>query len=169
MRSAGGPGRVDLRDDASVRVSAKAEYAVRACVELATRAGEPPVSVEALAAAQGLPASFLERIVADLRRASIVASTRGAGGGYRLARPAAELTLADVIRAVEGPLVFVRGTRPPDLTYDGAAEPLLQVWVALRASVRAVLESVTLADLAHGELPPAVLALAADPDAWTNP
>jgi Rrf2 family protein len=152
-----------------MRVSAKAEYAVRACVELAARAGEPPVSVDALAAAQGLPASFLERIVADLRRGSVVVSTRGAGGGYRLARPAAEITLADVLRVVEGPLVFVRGTRPPDLAYDGAAEPLLTVWVALRASVRSVLEAVTLEDLARGDLPPAVRSLAADPGAWSNP
>jgi Rrf2 family protein len=152
-----------------VRVSAKAEYAARACVELAARQGEPPVSVEALAGAQGLPVSFLERIVGDLRRAGIVASTRGAGGGYRLTRSADEVTLADVIRAVDGPLVFVRGTRPPDLAYDGAAEPLLTVWVALRASVRSVLESVTLAHLARGDLPPAVRELAAGNDAWSNP
>jgi Rrf2 family protein len=152
-----------------VRVSAKAEYAVRACVELAARAGEPPVSVETLAGAQGLPVAFLERIVGDLRRAGVVASTRGAGGGYRLTRSAGDVTVADVIRAVDGPLVFVRGTRPPDLTYDGAAEPLLTVWVALRASVRSVLESVTLADLASGELPEAVRLLAADQDAWSNP
>lgn len=152
-----------------MRVSAKAEYAVRACLELAARAGEPPVSVETLAVAQGLPVSFLERIVADLRRGGIVVSTRGASGGYRLARPAEGVTLADVIRAVDGPLVFVRGTRPPDLAYDGAAEPLLTVWVALRASVRSVLESVTLAALARDELPPEVRALAEDQDAWTNP
>jgi Rrf2 family protein len=152
-----------------VRVSAKAEYAVRACLELAARAGDPPVSVETLAGAQGLPASFLERIVADLRRAGIVASTRGAGGGYRLTRSAGAITLADVIRAVDGPLVFVRGTRPPDLAYDGAAEPLLTVWVALRASVRSVLGAVTLADLAANTLPPEVLALAADGEAWSNP
>lgn len=152
-----------------MRVSAKAEYAVRACVELAIRGGDPPVSVETLAAAQGLPVSFLERIVADLRRAGIVASTRGAGGGYRLTRPPERITLADVIRAVDGPLVFVRGARPPDLAYDGAAEPLLTVWVALRASVRSVLETVTLAHLAAGSLPHDIAALAADQDAWSNP
>lgn len=152
-----------------MRVSAKAEYAVRACVELAVRQGEPPVSVEALAAAQAIPTAFLERIVGDLRRGGIVASTRGAGGGYRLVRPADAVTLADVIRAVDGPLVFVRGTRPPDLDYGGTVEPLLTVWVALRASVRSVLGVVTLADLAAGTLPTSVSDLAADPGAWLNP
>jgi len=138
----------------SVRISARADYAVRACVELAARGGERAVSVDSLAAAQGISATFLERIAA---------------GGYRLARPADEVTIADVIRAVDGPLVFVRGARPSDLAYDGSAEPLTTLWVALRASVRSVLEAVTLADLAAGVLPPDVRALADAPEAWSNP
>ncbi len=152
-----------------MRISAKADYAVRACVELAARGGVDAVSVEVLAGARGIPAAFLERIVGDLRRAGLVASVRGAGGGYRLARAASEVTVADVVRAVDGPLVFVRGERPTDLAYDGPAEPLITLWVALRASVRSVLESVTIADLAANTLPAAVSALVEDPEAWRNP
>jgi len=152
-----------------VRISARADYAVRACVELAARGGERAVSVDSLAEAQGISATFLERIAADLRRAGLVASVRGAAGGYRLARPADDVTVADVIRAVDGPLVFVRGARPSDLAYDGSAEPLTTLWVALRASVRSVLEAVTLADLAAGTLPPDVRPLADAPEAWGNP
>ena len=152
-----------------MRISAKADYAVRACVELAARNGDRAVSVEVLATAQAISPAFLERIVADLRRDGLVASVRGAGGGYRLARAPAEISVADVVRAVDGPLVFVRNTRPSDLTYDGSAEPLLALWVALRASVRSVLEAVTLADLAAQKLPDSVTRLVSDPDAWRNP
>ena len=148
-----------------VRVSAKADYAVRAAVELAA-AGEGPVKGERIAAAQGIPANFLENILSDLRNAGIVASRRGAEGGYWLARPAEGVSVADIIRAVDGPLANVRGVRSEQVSYEGSAEKLRDVWVAVRASLRNVLENVTLADLARGELPESVRALAADPDAW---
>jgi Rrf2 family protein len=149
-----------------VRVSAKADYALRACVELAAAEGEGHLKGERIAQAQEVPLKFLENILGDLRQAGIVRSQRGAEGGYWLARPASEITLADVIRAVEGPLANVRGLRPDAVTYGGAAEPLQQVWIAVRASLRSVLESVTLADVASGELPDGVRELAADPGAW---
>lgn len=148
-----------------MRVTAKVDYGVRALAELAA-AGEGPVKGERIAQAQGIPLRFLENILADLRHAGIVASQRGAEGGYRLARPAGEITIAQVIRALEGPLANVRGQRPEQVVYEGAAEPLREVWVALRASVRAVLDHVTLADLAAGRLPEQVAALASDPAAW---
>ncbi|MBD8079742.1 RrF2 family transcriptional regulator [Cellulosimicrobium arenosum] len=152
-----------------MRVSAKADYAVRACVELAASPQGEPVRAEDLAAGQGLPVSFLERILADLRRAGLVASVRGRSGGHRLARPAAEITLADVFRAVDGPLVTVRDERPPSLSYEGSAAGLLDVWVALRTSVRDVLDRVTIAQVVQHDLPPQVRALAARADAWENP
>jgi Rrf2 family protein len=148
-----------------VRVSAKSDYAIRAAVELAA-AGEGPVKGERLAQAQEIPANFLENILSDLRNAGIVSSRRGAEGGYWLARPAEEVSLADIIRAVDGPLANVRGVRSEQVAYQGSAEKLRDVWVAVRASLRGVLENVTLADLARGELPESVRALAADPDAW---
>jgi Rrf2 family protein len=148
-----------------VRVSAKSDYAIRAAVELAA-AGEGPTKGERIAQAQEIPSNFLENILADLRNAGIVASRRGAEGGYWLARPADEISLADVIRAVDGPLANVRGVRSEQITYAGSAVPLRDVWVAVRASLRSVLENVTLADLASGELPEPVRTLAADPDAW---
>jgi Rrf2 family protein len=148
-----------------VRVSAKADYAIRAAVELAS-AGDGPVKGERLAQAQEIPSNFLENILSDLRNAGIVASRRGADGGYWLARPAADVSLADVIRAVDGPLANVRGVRSEQVAYQGSAEKLRDVWVAVRASLRSVLENVTLADLANGELPASVRTLVADPDAW---
>ena len=148
-----------------MRVSAKADYAIRAAVELAA-AGDGPVKGERLAQAQEIPSNFLENILSDLRNAGIVASRRGADGGYWLARPAAEVSLADVIRAVDGPLANVRGVRSEQVAYQGSAEKLRDVWVAVRASLRSVLENVTLADLANGELPASVRTLVADPDAW---
>ena len=148
-----------------MRVSAKADYALRAAVELAA-AGEGPLKGDRIAQAQQIPSNFLENILSDLRNAGLVASRRGADGGYWLARPAAEVTLADVIRAVDGPLANVRGVRSEQVEYAGTAEPLRDVWVAVRASLRSVLEGVTLADLAEGRLPEHVRALAADPDAW---
>jgi Rrf2 family protein len=148
-----------------MRVSAKADYAIRATVELAA-AGAGPVKGDRLAQAQEIPPNFLENILVDLRNAGLVGSKRGAEGGYWLARPADEITLADVIRAVDGPLANVRGIRSELVTYRGSAERLQEVWVAVRASLRAVLEHVTVADLARGELPPSVAALSADPDAW---
>jgi Rrf2 family protein len=149
-----------------VRVSAKADYALRAAAELAAAEGKGPVKGEQLARAQAIPAKFLENILLELRHAGLVQSQRGAEGGYWLARPADEITLAEVIRAVEGPLANVRGTRPESLEYQGTAEPLRNVWIAVRASLRRVLESVTLADVAHGELPASLDDLVADPEAW---
>jgi Rrf2 family protein len=149
-----------------VRTTAKADYAVRAAVELAA-AGEL-VTAEHIAQAQGIPVNFLENILSELRRGGIVDSRRGQQGGYTLARPAAEISLADVIRAVEGPLANVRGHPPEDLEYDGSAAKLRDVWVALRASVRSVLERVALADLARGELPPEIALLTSDADAWVR-
>ena len=148
-----------------MRVSAKADYAIRAAVELAA-AGEGPVKGDQIAQAQKIPVNFLENILADLRNAGLVASRRGAEGGYWLAQPADEVSLADVIRAVDGPLANVRGVRSEQLEYEGSALRLLDVWVAVRASLRSVLERVTLADVVNGKLPPDVEKLAADPDAW---
>jgi Rrf2 family protein len=143
-----------------VRVSAKTDYALRAMAELAA-APPRPVKGERLASSQEIPLKFLENILTELRRAELVATQRGAEGGYRLARPADEITLADVIRAVDGPLANVRGERPDTVAYTGAAEPLRDVWLAVRANLRAVLETVTLADLAAGRLPEEVAELAA--------
>lgn len=148
-----------------MRVSAKADYAVRAAVQLAS-AGEGPMKGERLAKAQAIPIKFLENILGELRHAGLVKSQRGADGGYWLARPATEVTIADVIRAVEGPLASVRGESASDLDYAGPAEPLQDVWVAVRASLRQVLEHVTLADVATGSLPEHIAKLAADPEAW---
>jgi len=148
-----------------MRVSAKADYAIRAAVELAA-AGEGPLKGDRIAEAQDIPSNFLENILSDLRNAGIVMSRRGADGGYWLARPADEVSLADIIRAVDGPLANVRGVRSEQVSYQGSAEQLRAVWVAVRASLRAVLEQVTLADVVTGELPENVRALAEDPDAW---
>jgi Rrf2 family protein len=149
-----------------VRTTAKADYAVRAAVELAALSGKGPVKADQIAEAQSIPLNFLENILAELRRAGIVESRRGAAGGYLLARPPEDVTLADVIRAVEGPLANVRGMSPDALEYEGSAERLRDVWVALRSSVRAVLEQVTVADVARGELPPHVAELTQAADAW---
>ena len=151
-----------------MRVSAKADYALRACVELAAAEGKGAVKGERIAQAQEVPLKFLENILGDLRHAGLVRSQRGVEGGYWLARPAAEITLADVIRAVEGPLANVRGISPDALRYEGSAARLRDVWVALRASVRSVLEQVTLADVARGELPEHVVELTRGPDAWVR-
>jgi Rrf2 family protein len=151
-----------------VRITAKADYAVRAAAELAAAEGTGPLKGERIASAQDIPLKFLENILSELRTAGIIASRRGADGGYWLDRPAADVTVADVLRAVEGPLASIRGTGPERLEYGGAAEALPRMWVALRASLRIVLEGVTLADLASGELPANVTALASDPDAWVK-
>ena len=148
-----------------MRVSAKADYALRAAIELAA-AGDGPVKGERIAQAQEIPLKFLENILVELRHAGIVRSQRGVEGGYWLARLAEEVSLAEVIRAVEGPIANVRGLGPHEVEYPGPAGRLQEVWIAVRASLRSVLEETTLADLARGELPPAVEALARDPDAW---
>ena len=148
-----------------MRISAKADYAVRAAVQLAASA-DGPTKGDAIAQSQGIPLKFLENILGDLRQAGLVRSQRGSDGGYWLNRPPEEITVADVIRAVEGPLAAVRGRRPEDVAYAGAAEPLIQVWIAVRANLRAVVEQVTLADVAAGRLPEHVRELAGDPEAW---
>jgi Rrf2 family protein len=149
-----------------VRISAKTDYAVRAAVELAAVTDEHPLKSERIATAQDIPLRFLENILVQLRQGGIVVSRRGADGGYRLAQPPQEITVADVIRAIDGPLAAVSGERPEKLEFHGSSEPLRDVWIAVRASLRDVLEPVTLADLASGELPEVVRQRAADPDAW---
>src|SRR5256714_10185863 len=149
----------------SVRVSAKADYALRAVIELAASA-DGPVKGERIAQAQELPLKFLEIVLGDLRHAGIVRSQRGVEGGYWLARPAEEITVADVVRAVEGPIANVRGLGPEQVEYAGSAARLRDVWIAVRANLRAVLENVTIADVARGELPAAIDTLAGDPEAW---
>jgi Rrf2 family protein len=129
-----------------MRVSAKVDYALRALLELAA-APPGPVKGERLATAQDIPPKFLENILTELRRAEIVASQRGVDGGYRLAKPAAEISVADVVRALEGPIASVRGMRPDEIEYTGPARSLQPLWVELRASMREVLEGTTLADL----------------------
>ncbi|MEU0742053.1 Rrf2 family transcriptional regulator [Streptomyces sp. NPDC006134] len=152
-----------------MRISAKADYAVRAALELAAAGDDTSLKAETIASAQGIPHKFLEGILGDLRRGGLVVSRRGGNGGYRLARPADTIAIADVIRAADGPLVSVRGVRPPELSYTGPARSLLPLWIAVRANVRKVLGEVTLADVAAAELPDEVVDLAADPEAWTNP
>jgi Rrf2 family protein len=148
-----------------VRVSAKVDYALRACAELAA-AGAGPIKGDRIAQAQEIPVKFLENILLDLKHAGLVQSQRGAEGGYWLSRPPEEIRLADVIRAVEGPIANVRGQRPEEVEYGGPAAPLRDVWIAVRANLRSVLETVTIADLAAGRLPDDVAAIAADPEAW---
>jgi Rrf2 family protein len=148
-----------------MRVSAKADYAVRAAAELAA-AGEGPVKGEKLAEAQDIPLQFLEHILLELKHAGIVRARRGAKGGYWLARPAGEVTIADIVRTVEGPIAHVQSAPPESIEYRGNAEHLQEVWVAVRASLRSVLEEVTLADLVSGDLPAVVEELTSQPDAW---
>jgi Rrf2 family protein len=154
-----------------MRLSARVDYALRAVVELASAAGgaeggDRPVTAERLAHAQQIPPKFLESILLQLRRGGVVTAQRGPEGGYRLARPADEISLAAIIRVIDGPLANVRGQRPENVDYKGAAEALQDVWIALRASEREILELVTIADVVAGELPDRVRELAADPSAW---
>ena len=159
-----------LRENPGVDISARTDYAVRAMLTLALaqREDSGPVSVDALARAQDLPRKFLEAIAADLRLSGLVRSTRGAHGGYVLARPADEIAVGDVFRAVDGPLAEVRGLRPHETSYDGVAEHLPTVWVAVRVALREVLDGTSLADVLSGDLPAAVRSKAAAPDAWRN-
>jgi len=152
-----------------VRISAKTDYAIRAVVEMAAASPDGHlVKAESVADAQQIPLRFLLGILNELRHAGIVDSRRGVEGGYRLAMPAAEVTIADIIRAIDGPLANVAGVRPDALQLAGSAAPLQQVWVSLRSSIREVLEHVTVADIVNGELSPEVLARAQDADAWTR-
>jgi Rrf2 family protein len=150
-----------------MQISAKADYAVRALIELAAQGGGP-VKGERLAAAQQIPPKFLEAILAQLRQGGLLQSRRGAEGGYWLARPPGEISLADIIRVADGPLARIRGQRPETVSYEGPALRLTEVWVALRASLRTVLEVVTLQDLLDDQLPSEVRRLAADPEARTT-
>ena len=153
-----------------MRVSAKVDYALRASIELAAAQNGAeaarPVKAEALARAQDIPLKFLENILQGLRQAGIVESRRGPDGGHLLSRPASEIALADVIRAIDGPLAGVGGRPPHELAYGGSAEPLRDVWIAVRVSLRRVLEEVTLADVAAGDVPEHITALTSDPGAW---
>ncbi len=148
-----------------MHISAKADYAVRAAVHLAS-VSSGPTTTEAIAAAQGIPGKFLESIMTGLKAAGVVRSQRGPSGGFWLSRPADAITVADVMRAVDGPLASVRGQRPEEVAYTGSAEPLQSVWLAVRSALREVLEHVTLADLATAHLPEAVLRRAGEPHVW---
>lgn len=150
-----------------MHVTARADYAVRAVVQLASL---QPASAtrHQLAEAQEIPGKFLETILGDLRRAGILDAQRGSAGGYRLTKDPAEITLADIVRAAEGPLAAVRGMSPEDTAYPGPAGPLRQVWVAVRASLRDVLESTTVADVLADTLPEHVQNLLAQPDSWSR-
>ncbi len=150
-----------------MRISAKADYAVRAAVELAG-AGEEPVKGERLAEAQGIPLQFLEHILLELKHARLIRARRGARGGYWLARPPEQITLANVIRAVEGPLANIQDQAPEATEYAGNAEELTEVWIAVRASLRRVLERVTIADLRDGRIPDHVREMTRDEGAWVT-
>ncbi|HSJ17034.1 MAG TPA: Rrf2 family transcriptional regulator [Solirubrobacterales bacterium] len=151
-----------------MRITAKADYAVRAALELAASEDGEPIKGERLSEAQDIPLQFLEHILLELKHARLIRTKRGVHGGYWLARPPDEITLADVIRAVEGPLANIQDSAPEDTSYPGPAEPLREVWIAVRANLRAVLESITLADLTSGELPAEIRELTENPDAWVH-
>ena len=149
-----------------MRVSTKSDYALRALIEMARRADSRPVSAEELGKRQDIPHGFLQTILADLRKADVVVSQRGQAGGWRLARAATEVSVADVIRAVDGPLVSVYGLRPEAVTYQDGAAVLQHVWIAARRALRGVFERVSIQQLADGELPDEVTSLTEDDDAW---
>jgi Rrf2 family protein len=155
-------------NDTAMRVSAKTDYAVRAAAELAAAQPNAPLKAERIADAQDIPIKFLESILLELKHAGIVRSQRGPEGGYALARPATDISIADVIRAVDGPLANVRGDRPENITYTGAATALTNVWIAVRAALREILESTSLADLRDDDLPARVRELAKAPEAWVS-
>jgi Rrf2 family protein len=149
-----------------VYISARVDYAIRALVTLAASPEGAPMKADEVATAQGLPTKFAENILGDLRRAGFVSSQRGNSGGYRLARPAKHIVVADIFRALDGPLAEVRGSRPDEVAYEGDSEHLQSVWIAVRAALRMVLESVSIADVVSGKLPRRVARLVDDPDAW---
>ena len=149
-----------------MRVTAKSDYALRALIEIARQDGSAPVSAEELGRLQDIPHGFLQAILADLRRSGIVIAQRGQSGGWRLNKDAAEISVADVIRAVDGPLVSVYGLRPESVEYNDAAAVLQHVWIAGRVALRDVFEQVSIQQLADGKLPKAVTSRTADEDAW---
>ncbi len=159
-----------MRENTPVHVSAKVDYAVRAGIELAVRQadGDGLVTAERIAEAQGIPRPFLATILQELRRAGLVESKRGVDGGHRLARPASTIAIADVIRAVDGPLAAIAGVAPEQADYHGSSAPLREVWIAVRSSLRSVLEVTSLGDLASGDLPEIVGQLIAAPGAWNR-
>ena len=148
-----------------MRISAKADYAVRATLELSISPAGSPVKGTKLAEAQDIPLQFLEHILLDLKRAGIVRTKRGARGGYWLAQPASAVTVADIIRAVEGPLANIQDLPPEETHYEGSAEHLRDVWIAVRQTLRVVLEQITLEQVAAGELPSSVTRLLEEPGA----
>lgn len=154
-----------IEDNAAVKVSAKADYAVRAAIEIAA-SDDRPVKADQLALRQEIPVTFLHKILHELRTAGLIRTLRGPEGGYELARPADEISVADVLRAVEGPLAEVRHTAPESIEYVGSAVPLQRVWIALRTNLRDVLESVTLRDVAEDRLPDHVAKLASHDESW---
>jgi Rrf2 family protein len=158
----------EAQDCDEMRITAKADYAVRAALELAAAPDGEPVKGEQLAESQGIPLQFLEHILLDLKHARLVRAKRGARGGYWLARAPDDITVADVIRAVEGPLANVQDWAPEDTEYPGPAERLRDVWIAVRANLRAVLERVTLADVCEDKLPEPIARMVKDPDAWVK-
>ena len=169
LRRVDGQRRRGTRDNAGMHVSAKADYGMRALLELAAVYADDRtrlVKGESIATAQHIPLKFLEGILRQLRQSGIVASQRGAEGGYRLDKDPAEVSIADVVRALDGPLAAVRGQRPEDLDYAGASAHLREVWIAVRASMRQVLEQISLADVAAGHLPSDVTGLLDAPGAW---
>jgi len=151
-----------------MRISAKADYALRAALEMAAAGEDEPVKGDRLAESQGIPLQFLEHILLELKHAGLVRAKRGAAGGYWLARAPERITLADVIRAVEGPLANIHEEPPEDLHYPGPAERLRDIWVAVRANLRAVLENVTLADVVNDDLPWRIDAMLTDPEVWVK-
>lgn len=155
-----------LTDSDVMRVTAKSDYALRALIEIAVRADGAPVSAEEVGRRQDIPHGFLQSILADLRRAGVVVSQRGQAGGWRLATAPGDVSVADVIRAVDGPLVSVYGLRPEAVTYNATAAVLQPVWIAARSSLREVFEHVTIADLAAGRLPEEIANRTEDDEAW---
>jgi Rrf2 family protein len=149
-----------------MRVSAKTDYAVRAMIELAGGTEEAPVKSEHVSAAQEIPPRFLQAILTELRYAGLVRGRPGTEGGYWLAQPPDEITLAEIVREVEGPLASVHGEPPDELTLRGDAKPLQEVWIALRANMREILEGITIADIVAGRLPEPVRRIVSDPEVW---
>jgi Rrf2 family protein len=150
----------------SVQISAKADYAVRALLVMAADSDQRPITGRTIAASQHMPVKFVENTLVELRASGLVRSQRGTGGGYVLGRPADQITIADIIRVVDGPLAHVRGDRPETLDYPEPAAPLQTVWIAVRATIRNVLEHVTLADITNHAIPPHIEQLTHDPDTW---
>ncbi len=157
-----------MRQNGGVQISAKADYALRALCVLATAPAQCTVKADEIASAQGIPRTFLDGILVELRRAELIESRRGPEGGHRLARAACAISLAEVIRVTDGPLALVRGQRPESHTYEGAARHLQDVWVAVRASLRAILELTTVAQVVEGRLPDSVVAYTSEDRSWQS-